>query len=85
MKHRAANYFVNTVKDLVDSEEAQDAREEMTGAALVDDYVKKQLYNDPRNHIKEHEVTEMIVGKPRGQIINWIAGEASRKITDTIE
>ena len=57
----------------------------MTGAALVDDYVKKQLYNDPRNHIKEHEVTEMIVGKPRGQIINWIAGEASRKITDTIE
>ena len=52
---------------------------------LVNDYIAKQLFNDPKNHIKEHEVTEMIVGKPKGQIINWLAGEASRKITDAIE
>ena len=57
----------------------------MTGAVLVNDYVLKQLYNDPRNHIQEHEETEMLVGKPKGQLINWIAGEATKEITDALE
>ena len=52
---------------------------------LVNDYLMKQIYNDPKNHIKEHEVTEMLVGKPKGQVINYIAGQASSKITDAIE
>ena len=85
MKHRAAKNVHETVEDLVNSKEAKDARDDAIGAVLVNDYIAKQLFNDPKNHIKEHEVTEMIVGKPKGQIINWLAGEASRKITDAIE
>ena len=27
----------------------------------------------------------MIVGKPKGQIINWVAGQASTQITDALE
>ena len=85
IKRKAAKNVVNTVKELVDSKEAKDANDEVTGAFLVNDYIMKQLQNDPKNHIKEHEVTEMIVGKPQGQLINWIAGQASSKITDAIE
>ena len=85
MKHKAAKNVHKTVKDLVSSKEAKDAKDEVTGAVLVNDYIAKQLFNDPKNHIKEHEVTEMIVGKPKGQIINWLAGQASLKITDAIE
>jgi len=57
---------VDTLEKVVNSEEAQDARDEITGATLVNDYVLKQLYLDPRNHLKEHEKTEMLVGKPKG-------------------
>ena len=51
---------------MINSKEAEDAKDEVMGAVLVNDYLMKQIYNDPRNHIKEHEITEMLVGKPKG-------------------
>ena len=84
LKRKAVNDVVETVNDLVNSKEAEEARDEVDGAVLVNDYMLKQLYNDPRNHIKEHEITEQIVGKPKGQLINWLAGQASREITDAL-
>lgn len=63
-KRKAAKNVVDTVHELVNSKEAKDAKDEVTGAVLVNDYIMKQIQNDPKNHIKEHEVTEMIVGKP---------------------
>ena len=58
LKRKAVNDVVETVNDLVNSKEAEEARDEVDGAVLVNDYMLKQLYNDPRNHIKEHEITE---------------------------
>ena len=64
MKRKAAKNVKDVTESLINSKEAKDARDDVTGAVLVNDYLMKQLYNDPKNHIKEHEVTEMIVGKP---------------------
>ena len=77
MKKVAARQVVDTMNALTHSQAAQDAIDEVNGAVLVNDYLLKQLHNDPRNHIKEHEVTEMMVGKPKGQIINYLAGQSA--------
>ena len=66
MKKVAARQVVDTMNALTHSQAAEDAIDEVNGAVLVNDYLLKQLHNDPRNHIKEHEVTEMMVGKPKG-------------------
>ena len=30
-------------------------------------------------------MTKMMVGKPKGQLINWLAGEVSSEITDALQ
>ena len=33
---------------------------------MVNDYLLKQINDDPANHVQDHEVTKMMVGKPKG-------------------
>ena len=42
-KRKAAKKVTSTVKELVSSKEAKDAKDEIDGAVLVNDYILKQL------------------------------------------
>ena len=65
-RHKAIKNFYKTVDEVNESKEAQDARDEAHGAVLINDYLLKQINDDPANYVQDHEVTKMMVGKPKG-------------------
>ena len=55
----------------------------MSAADIVNDYLMKLVYADPRNHVKPEDYIEQVLGKKNGDRINkyrWISDSGAHVV-----
>ena len=62
----------------------ENAADQLDSADLVNDYLMKQINNDPRNHLQPKDYIENLLGKDTGKMINHVADNTADKITNIL-
>ena len=61
-----------------------DELESNRAADIVNDYLMKQLYADPRNHMKTEDYVETVLGKKNANSINSMTAKTADRIMQTL-
>lgn len=61
-KANNAREAIKTVHEVTVTPDSDELEEKVEAADIVNDYLMKQLYNDPRNHVKPEDQISLILG-----------------------